>query len=202
MKINKENSKQILDFLNVTKVKIDNVFNLLAKYPKPEKWIEIENAEEFFKIISFLTPQSKSIWIETKIIEKLELKKIKANLNRGDAINKNNEYIEIKISTPSKFGNILNLVQIRPFQNLDYYFCVFVDDINFQNNFFFVLNKKEMDTEIKLIGTNAHISGNKNQHKEFRISIKIDLKDVNFQRWLKHYRNSEIERKIFGNENN
>lgn len=178
---------------------LNSDFLLNNKYKNYEYLEEIKNNKDFYLIISPLTAQSKSTKQENRICQILDGKKIKAEADKGDFVDKNGDFFEIKCSTPSKDGNILNVVQIRLHQQIEYYICVFIDDIYYKNNLAFKLTKQQMKDECNLIGSLAHGTVKKSQiNPEMRFSIKID--DINSpitKRWYNMYRDQNLERKIF-----
>lgn len=197
--IKKTKISTVKEYFEKVKLKLSNSNNLLEKYTNYEYLEEIKNNKDFYSIISPLTAQSKSTKQENRICTILDGKKIKAEADKGDFVDKNGDFFEIKCSTPSKDGNILNVVQIRLHQPIEYYICVFIDDINYKNNFVFKLTKEQMKQECELIGNSAHGAAKKQQiNKEMRFSIKID--DINSEttkRWLDKYRDYNLERKLF-----
>ncbi|MGZ9413446.1 hypothetical protein [Mycoplasma sp. Z386] len=198
-------SKEIKDIFKVIesyKIRINNFNKYVNKESIDEQKLEdITSSIKYFFIISVLSPQSKSTLQQTFIEKKFEFEKISPKLEKGDSKDKDNLYYEIKCSTPSANGNILNIVQIRLHHELDYYLCVFIDDLFYKNNFLFLLTKEEMEEEIKILGHSAHgvINKNNNNNKqEYRISIDLnDLNNTNTSRWLEKYRDSKLEEKLF-----
>lgn len=179
-------------YIKNVKFKLHNSDFLLNKY-KDYKYLEdIKDKKDFYLLIAPLTAQSKSTKYENLICKILNGMKIKAEADKGD-------FVEIKCSTPSKDGNILNVVQIRLHQQIEYYICAFIDDISYKNNFIFKLTKEQMKHECDLIGNSAHGAARKQQiNKEMRFSIKLDDIDSEVtKRWLNNYRNQNLERKLF-----
>ncbi|WP_027121513.1 hypothetical protein [Mycoplasma leonicaptivi] len=140
----------------IIKQKILNKEYLFNKYKHIANLYDIEPNKDIILLTSILTAQRKSIIQQNLVQRTFTMNKIASNIERGDLVGNNGEYIEVKISTPSAYGNKLNVVQIRAHQNIDFYYCIFIDDINYKNNFFFVLTKEQIQKEIILIGTLAH----------------------------------------------
>ena len=197
--IKKTKISTIKEYFEKVKFKLSNSNNLLDKYKNCEYLEEIKNNKDFYLIISQLTAQSKSSKQENRICTVLDGMKIKAEADKGDFVDKNGDFFEIKCSTPSKDGNILNVVQIRLHQPIEYYICAFIDDIDYKNNFVFKLTKEQMKEECNLIGNSAHGAAKKQQiNKEMRFSIIIDdTHSKTTKRWLEKYRDNKLERKIF-----
>ena len=77
---------------------------------------------------AFFTSQSYGCRIQNRIIKDNGWEAIKSSQNRGDAIDNSGQYNEIKVSFLTSNTNAYNLVQIRPYQNIDYYYILFVDE--------------------------------------------------------------------------
>lgn len=150
------------------------------------------NLKEFIKSMSLINPQSYGKRIENRIIKDLNGDAVLAKEDKGDML-KNGKYYEIKISLLTQTNSDLNLVQIRTWQNLDYYLCIAFDLRNIKNfNVIpFLLTKNDMIKEMKNVnatsahGTKKAIEENKNI--ELRYSLKIDSNNQVFQRWKKKY---------------
>ena len=113
--------------------------------------------KHFLKLMyACFTSQSYSGRIEARIIIEYGLTKIGADLDRGDCINKNRKYGEIKVSYKT-LKNQFNFVQIRPHQDLDFYIlqCINQDEDFRVYNFF--LTKAQMTTFMEMFGaSNCH----------------------------------------------
>jgi len=166
--------------------------------------------KEFIKSVSLLNPQSYGFRIEKRI--NYELKKgerLSASENRGDILLYNN-YIEVKSSIITEINNSLNLVQIRLYQDLDYYLCVAYDlrDIENYTSYIFLLTHDEMVREMGLVSaSNAHgtkESLNENKNIELRYSLSINNEDKVFKRWKKeyYYKNMNKVREMIKGESN
>lgn len=149
--------------------------------------------KEFIKCMVFLNPQSYGSRIEKRIILDLNGKSVAASEDKGDMVSNSNQYTEIKASLLTGSNNFLNLVQIRPWQDLNYYFLIAFDLLNLDNFKIhaFLLKKEDMLKEIELLnfnsahGTKKAIKDNKNI--EYRYSLKIDESNEIFIRWKKMY---------------
>jgi hypothetical protein len=148
--------------------------------------------EDFIKSIILLNPQTYGNRIERRIICEMKGKKVKPSLNKGD-MEKNGEFYEIKTSILFNKNNSLNLVQLRLWQNVDYYLCIGYDLRNFKyKKYSFLLTKEEMIKETKLCKmSSAHGTkkiNKKNSNVELRFSLKFSNKNEHFKRWLKNYK--------------
>lgn len=181
----------------------DELWDLVAKVNKShelaqdEDWMNECDWEEFILLMSLRNPQSYGSLIQNQIIEALNGKKVKSNLNLGDVLI-NNNYYEIKASILTPSNNIMNLVQIRLWQKVRGYLC-FAFDIRKKDNFRiyqYFLTHDQMQHEVDLLGSSAH--GTKtvtaqNKHNEKAIRINIDDNDSNFLKWQKEYHRIMLE---------
>jgi len=164
------------------------------------------NEKNFIKKVSLLSPQSYGNKIEKWINKQLKTKMVLASKNRGD-LSSNGKYIEVKSSIITKTNPFLNMVQIRLYQDLDYYLCCAFDvrDIRNYKSYYFLLTHDDMEEEMKVLtSTPAH--GTKDSLKdhnniELRYSLLIDENSKIFKRWMSKYQEksfSDIMTKING----
>ena len=138
---------------------------------------------DFYRITSLLTPQSRSpIW-EKYFICKYGCRKVKRNENRGD-LEKNGRWYEYKASGFNQ-GNDMNIVQVRLWQNCDY----IIQSISDSGAITFVLTHSQMVNETKLCNA-ASAHGTKqvtdvNQHNELRFTVSRDSEG--WTRWVQTY---------------
>ena len=143
--------------------------------------------QDFYKISSVLTPQSRSPLWENYFIKKHDCERVSKNEDRGD-FKKNGRHYEYKSSGYNQ-NNSVNIVQIRLWQDCDY----IIQSISDDRATTFVLTRAEMELEIdKLKASSAH--GTKkalefNKTKELRMSLKRDSAD--WDRWIKNYRKED-----------
>lgn len=165
---------------------------------------ECNDAVLFYTIISTSNAQTKAPLGEKFLCNKLKLKRVQPSENRGDAYDSNNKYYEFKNSFTNK-GNTLNLRQIRLWQDIDYYYCVFINEDNLDDSLFFVLTKEQMMEEIILCNagyTHGTIEANLNNvNKEYSITLPIyNDNNANTKRWKEKYLSQEFKKKIlYGN---
>lgn len=177
-----------------------NIHNLLQNLPKEDEIWKCGNGELFYSSISNLTAQSKAPLGEKFLCYQLNYKRISANKNSGDAIDDNGNIYEFKNSFTNK-GNNLNIRQIRLWQPIDYYYCIYIDEEKIENSLFFVLNKEQMIEEVALCGGYTHgtIEANRNnQNKEYSITISVKGKNEKLDRWKEKYLSNELKRRILG----
>lgn len=104
-----------------------------------------DNAVDFFNLISIKNVQAKSPETENFLSKKLEFKKISSSLGKGDFINNEGNYIELK--TSYTFGK-MNIRQIRLYQDVDFYLCIHIDEVNVKESRCYFLTHKEMKNEV------------------------------------------------------
>ena len=108
---------------------------------------------------SLLPSQSWSTVLESHICKKFNINKISASECRGDAYcERNNEYIEIKVSLGGKNGTKFNFVQLRPHHNIDCYLFLCYDHTvgEFGEYYYFKIPKKVINDLLPQYGGYAH----------------------------------------------
>jgi len=125
----------------------------------------------------YFNPQSYGSRIQNRLIKEYGLEKIKSSLDKGDAISRNNLYLEIKAS----YRNIdddFSFVQIRPYQNCDLYLLTAIDVEDNFKLYNFLINKQNIsDFLIKVKAVNCHgVSKNKKDtsNEELRFTVKFN----------------------------
>lgn len=147
--------------------------------------------KDFVNLMRLLPPQNYGTRIESRIIKKLNLKKVKANKNKGDCVDDENNHIEIKASIVDGINMFCNITNIRNYQNLDYYLIVCFDVRNLEDLklYSFILSKTEMIQECKNLNATAQIGTKEanilNENIEQRLSINIESEI--FKKWIKLY---------------
>lgn len=161
------------------------------KLTNNKDWIENSSWEEFILAMSLKTPQSYGAAIQNRIIKELNGYKIPASQEKGDCVI-DSYYHEIKSSILTHTNDTMNLVQIRPWQNIKGYYC-FAFDIRKYKKFDiyqFFLTHEQMIEEINLIGALSHgtkRTAQNNKHNEQSVRIKILQDDIIFKSWKKKY---------------
>ena len=139
--------------------------------------------QDFYKISSVLTPQSRSPLWQNYFIKKHGCEKVSKDENRGD-LKKNSRYYEYKCSGYNQ-SNAVNIVQIRPWQDCDY----IIQSISDDGATTFVLTHAEMMLEMEKLkasrahGTQALVN---NENIEYRMTLKRNSAD--WDRWINNYR--------------
>lgn len=156
---------------------------------KTKNWGQELSLADFAKAMLCLNPQSSGGRIDKRLSEYLNLIK-SDNLNRGDRKSANDEYFEWKGSLFTSSNSILNLVQIRPWQDINYILYVF--DMrnlsNVQMQFFF-LSKEQMELEIENCKiSSAHGTKDSNaNHDNIELALRIEADSDLYKRWVRDY---------------
>lgn len=178
--------------------------NLLNKYNDLNKdIIDCNDAYLYYTVTSQLSTQQKAPLGEKFLCKKLGYKKVDASKDCGDAVDKNGYYYEFKNSFTNLKEN-LNIRQIRLWQDVDYYYCFYINENDLSKSIFFILTKEQMINEVEKCGgfTHGTISANKkNINHEYSITIPIyNDNNENTKRWKNNYLSIELKRKILGKE--
>lgn len=173
--------------------KLLNTKNQWIKKLKNKNYGMDNDLEYFIKNISLLTAQSASVRIENRVSKDFELKKISPSIDLGDFIDYKGNYYEFKASILNETNDCLNIVQIRLWQEIQYYLLIAFDirDLNNFRSYMFILTKQQMIEEMKLVKACAAHGTKKanefNLNTELRYSLKINQNSDVYKRWLKDY---------------
>ena len=164
---------------------------------------ECNDAFLYYLSTASLTAQKKAPMGEKFLCKKLNMTQVPSKMDRGDAVDANNKYYEFKNSFTNEAQN-LNIRQIRLWQNIDYYYCIYINEKDLDNSIFFVLTKEEMEKEVELCGGYTHgtVQANAvNLHSEYSITIPIyNDKNEKTKRWKEKYLSETLKRKVlYGN---
>ena len=127
---------------------------------------------------SGFTPQERTSFLEEFMCDEFGWKPVSSRLNRGDYIDANGRYFELKCSASNK-NNKIHILQIRPWQKIDYYIVMYFDLDAPDKSKMYVLTHDEMLEEVSHIGKPTH--GTKaanaiNGNIEYSIHLPIDNK--------------------------
>ena len=160
-----------------------------------------KNAYLYYTSTANLSAQAKAPLGEKFLCDLLGFTRVSSREDRGDAVDANNCYYEFKNSFTNK-GKNLNIRQIRLWQNVDYYYCFYINENNLEESVFFVLTKEDMIKEVELCGGYTHgtISVNElNKRNEYSITIPVyNDKNEKTKRWKEKYLSFELKNKILG----
>src|ERR1035437_7346137 len=131
--------------------------------------------DDFITKLLFLTPQSYGARLQSFLIKRFRLNP-PTSKDSGDFVDQFGQPHELKASIITPTNNCLNLVQIRPWQDVDYY-CVAIDTrVSPYQEYVFVLSKSQMLEELRLNGaTSAHgtaLANKNNANIELRMAIE------------------------------
>jgi hypothetical protein len=146
---------------------------------------------DFIIVMQMLTPQSYGSRVQNRLINQLGFIPIESKDNSGDCEDSFGDRWEIKSSIINSSNNSLNLVQIRPWQDIKGYIIVVFDTrIDPMDIQVYRLDINQMKRECELCNANsAHGTKNaniNNKNIELRFSIKIDREDAIFKRWQQY----------------
>lgn len=183
----KKTVRYILDNIDQSRIVLNSVVSIRKKLIDLT-FEQVISEQEFYKISSMLTPQSRSPMWEKYFIEKHSCEKVNKKEERGD-FKKNGRYYEYKSSGYNQ-DNSVHIVQIRPWQECDY----IIQSISDNGATTFVLTHAEMMLEMKKLkaarahGTQVLVN---NENIEYRMTLNIDSADWN--RWINNYlKNDDI----------
>ena len=157
-----------------------------------------ESWKNFIIAMAQINPQSYGAKIQKRLIEELGLEKISASEDKGDFVNQFGDHYELKVSLLLKDKAKMNLVQIRPWQDTNYYFIAFGIKNSEVYAFCFSLSHDRMLEELKLMnafaahGTKKSLE--KNTNIEYRIDLAINSDNEHFQRWFTKYRSNFLDK--------
>lgn len=138
-----------------------------------------------------LTPQSYGTRLQNYFCEYFDWSKVPASLDRGDAID--GGHVEIKTSVLTRSNRSVNLVQIRPYQDIAGYRCFVIDSGADYVVHRFDLTAAQMKSEIALVGSNAHgtkQAANQNSNREYAVRFSLSPDDTTAIRWMSNYHHS------------
>jgi hypothetical protein len=165
---------------------------LLAPMRENKRWGFDLPWPVFVSGISLLTPQAYGVRIQNRFIEDFGLNYISIKNDAGDARDRLSGNCEVKSSILNESNQLLNIVQIRLFHDVQYYVVMAFDlRDNQYTPYLFVLTKQDMINECAVLGAgSAHGTVTANAHNlnvERRVSLVVDRHDVHFSRWLSQY---------------
>lgn len=154
---------------------------------------EIDSIEDIgiFDLISILggngrSPQKNISILEKKLSSLNSWKRVKASDNRGDYVDKDGKYFELKTSFTND-AQCINLDQIRPWQKVNYYRAIYIDFDSPDDSVSYIIPKDDIVELCKNAsathGTKTINESNVNIEKSLRISIsdkKFDKYKENF----------------------
>lgn len=119
-----------------------------SRYGFDEPW------EVFARHMRLLTPQSYGLRVEAWLTEKFGWTSVPSSEGRGDIVDKQGNYWEMKVTFITGTNERANFVQLRPHQDIAGYH-LFVIQPNY-TRVHLVLTAEEMAHEIQRLGSSAH----------------------------------------------
>lgn len=163
--------------------------------------VNCDDAYLYYTSTASLTAQAKAPLGEKFLCNLLGYTRVSSREDRGDAVDKEGIYYEFKNSFTNQRQN-LNIRQIRLWQNVDYYYCFYINEEDLDKSVFFILTKDEMIKEVALCGGYTHgtVTANAvNEHNEYSITIPIyNDKNEKTKHWKEKYLSNELKNKILG----
>ena len=161
------------------------------------------NAYLYYTSTACLTAQAKAPLGEKFLCILLGYTRVSSREDCGDAVDEKGTYYEFKNSFTNQQQN-LNIRQIRLWQNVDYYYCFYINEEDLDKSVFFILTKDEMIEEVTLCGGYTHgtVAANAvNEHSEYSITIPVyNDKNEKTKRWKEKYLSNELKNKILRGE--
>ena len=184
-----------------TEAELDEALALIAEISKMANGnpgFGFDDPYDFFiKKMMCLTPQSYGARIQNYIAEKFNLQKVIQAKGKGDWKNSMQQHYEVKVSIITGNNDSLNVVQIRPWQEISGYYLVAIDTRTSPfKSFVFHLSKNEMSIECEKLASSAHgtkSANSNNENVELRFSVKISETDPTFIGWCSKYLQKDIQ---------
>lgn len=156
------------------------------------------DSKTYFRLLMVLSPQKRTSYIEKRLRLTFGWLTVDAKKERGDYIDPENKYFELKTSCPNSNNKIL-MGQVRIWQPVDYYLILYIDCYDLNNSQAFILDKDEMIEEALLHGTESHktkASSEGDRRRELTLSINANKSSSDNMEWTKKYGKLDIIEKI------
>ncbi len=139
---------------------------------------------DLIKVSALFSPQRRTSILEKHLKALNKWKVSPAKHDKGDYIDVNGKFFELKTSATNANG-VINIDQVRIWQSVDYYVVVYWNLEEPEKSKKYVLTKEQMTEEVEKLGSASHgtKSANKqNQNIEYSIHLSID------NEWDKKYK--------------
>lgn len=152
----------------------------------------------------YLKPQIYGLRLQAFISTLLKYKTTPSSLDCGDFKTRENEDVEFKCSFMDKIIRQFNVKQVRPWQELDWYYVFTVDFSDYRSLIYkcYKLTNKQMKEECELMGAKAIHSTKKsnenNENIELGFTVKLDTE--HFLRWEANYLNKKLDLEALSQE--
>ena len=172
----------ILDNIDNSRIVLNSVANIRGELINLTFEQEISE-QDFYKISSVLSTQSRSPLWENYFIKKHDCERVSKSENRGD-LKKNGRYYEYKSSGYNQ-NNSVNILQIRPWQDCDY----IIQSISDDGATTFVLAHAEMMLEMdRLKASPAHGTQEAlEDNKTIEYMMRVERDSADWDRWISNY---------------
>ena len=183
----KKTIRYILDNIDSSRSVLNRVASIRKELIDLTLEEQVISEQNFYKISSVLSTQSRSPLWENYFIKKHDCKRVNKNEDRGD-FKKNGRYYEYK-SSGYNLGNSVHLLQIRPWQDCDY----IIQSISDDGAITFVLTHAEMKLEMERLkaspahGTKEVVADN----KKIEYMMTVERGSADWDRWISNYRKEE-----------
>ena len=165
----------ILDNIDSSRIVMNSVASIRHQLIDLTIEEQVISEQDFYKISSVLSTQSRSPLWENYFIKKHDCERVNKSEDRGD-FKKNDKYYEYK-SSGYNLRNSVHLLQIRPWQDCDY----IIQSISDDGETTFVLTHAEMMLEMERLkasaahGTKEVVADNKKI--EYMMTVERDSAD-------------------------
>lgn len=184
------NQKKLNETISFVLENIDNsriVLNSVASIRDQLIDLTLEKQEiseqDFYKISSVLSTQSRSPLWENYFIKKHNCERVNKNEDRGD-LRKNGRYYEYK-SSGYNLDNSVHMLQIRPWQDCGY----IIQSVSDDGATTFVLTHAEMMLEMdRLKASSAHGTRKAlEDNKTIEYMMRVEKDSADWDRWISNY---------------
>ena len=177
----------ILDNIDESRKVLNSVVSIRKKLIDLTIEEQVISEQDFYKISSVLSTQSRSPLWENYFIKKHHCERVNKSEDRGDC-KKNGRYYEYKSSGYNQ-ENAVHILQIRPWQDCDY----IIQSISDDGATTFVLTHAEMMLEMdKFKASPAHGTPEAlEDNKTIEYMIRVKRNSANWDRWINNYRKED-----------
>lgn len=158
----------------------------------------------FFLRHRYAKTQIYGLRVQAYLCTLLKYKTTPSSEDCGDFKTRESEDVEFKCSFLDKYSRQINVKQIRPWQDLDYYYIFTVDYSNYQDLIYkcYKLTKKQMTDECVLMNAKPTHSTKKNNENNDKIELGffVNLNSEHFIRWENNYLNKKLDLQLLSDE--
>jgi hypothetical protein len=149
-----------------------------------------EPIDRFIAIMRMFNPQSYGSRIEKRIIHDGGFISV-AGKDKGDCRDGLGDHYEVKASIITNYNPVLNLVQLRPWQDIKGYLCIAFDvRVEPMGIEVYRLDINQMKSECELLhATSAHgtqEANRNNENIELALRVPMNKEDANYIRWQRY----------------